>query len=388
MGAISDKVLERAIYLQQSSGVRLGSVLLEQDVVPEATLIRALARVTNRPAADWKVVKATPREIASLLPNRLAVRCHAVAFERKGRKVSVAMNDPNDLAALDEMSFVTGLTLAPFVLPEVRTAEALERFYGEPRAARLRVLASRLDADAASRTVAAAVAAATPAKPAEGSRRQTSDIWKSPAPRDSGDPIEISTWRPAPSADAVPSAIDFDMPAEFPVSPPAPPPPATVEELRKKMAAAESRDDIADAILDFLEPHATLLALFFGRKDDVIGWGVRGAGASRTSLKAIRIPFSEPSVFLNVRSSGSQHFGPIGDFPAHAALFEALGRRPEVAAVVPVLLKDRPVAFILAVPAGTSLSQEDQTLLRAAAAAMADAIGALILRQRKDSPQT
>src|SRR5205085_9030973 len=168
--------------------------------------------------------------------------------------------------------------------------------------------------------------------------------------------IEIATWRPAPffkpAASPAGAEIEFlpdDEDAAFPTSPaaeasapaaePAPPEPeaaagaapahpvspdtpapletvaapvkpeparpATLEEARERIRAAETREDIADAALSYLEPFFPLVALLIARKDDVIGWQVRGAEASQSAFKAARVSFKQPSIFLNVRLSGA-----------------------------------------------------------------------------------
>ncbi|HWC65043.1 MAG TPA: hypothetical protein VG777_03090, partial [Thermoanaerobaculia bacterium] len=160
IGALSAGALNRALMLQRSTGGRLGTILLEQGLVTEETLARALAKSTGRSYAHWDRVKGATPEVFTLLPGKIAVRAYAIPFEREGRVLRVAMRDPNDLAAEDEIALVTGKRVEPWVSAEFRIAEALERFYGERRSARFRVLSDRIE-----RGIKPAAAAPPPVPP-------------------------------------------------------------------------------------------------------------------------------------------------------------------------------------------------------------------------------
>jgi hypothetical protein len=261
------------------------------------------------------------------------------------------------------------------------------------------------------------------------------------------DEIEIATWRPAPfvkpahttaeelefsledagavSAEPVPSPAPVpaesatalappppgpvpDTPAPVPPSemessspPPAPasspdefeaasrvrepPRPATLEEARERILSAGDREAIADAALSYIEPFFPLVALFIARKDDVIGWQVRSPDASRIGFKASRIPFSDPSIFLNVRLSGAPYQGPLPDLPSHAPILEAFGRRPDHCAIFPVFLRKRVVAFMFVEHNQAALPRERVDEMKNLASSIADGLAALIVQRRARS---
>ena len=406
VGAISPAALNRALLSQRSTGGRLGTVLLEQGLVTEDTLARALSKISGREYAYPNEVLSTPREIIALVPPKLAIRCQAVPFGRDGRILKVAMRDPNDLAAADELSFVTGKKIEPYVASEIRIAEALERFYGERRPARFRALAERL-----ARAPQAAVAPPpvvppppppNPYRPAAPTPLPTTpvlpdssppgaagspEIWRgaSPAAHDPDD-IDIETWRPEPLLTPVafiPPPAPSPEALEIEFAPPKPPAPISFEEALARMLAAESRDDIADAVIDHFRESYERIALFIARKDDVIGWNAHGEGISRSSFKSVRIPYSQPSVFLNGKISGGYYQGPLPALPAHERLIEALGRRPLECALLPVAIKKRVVAFLYVEPKGTTVPPEKVNDLRKVAAAMADSFARLALKMKR-----
>lgn len=314
VGALTPVALNRALNVQKSSGGRLGTVLLEQGLVSEQTLARALAKVSGREYAHWEIVKATPKEIVTLLPPKIALRALAIPFSRQGRVLKVAMLDPNDLATEDELAFVTGRKIEPCVMAEFRVAEALERFYGKQRIARFRLLSDKIDrglaraADSSRQpsqspppppqifgasSASPQPSAPTPASPV-GSR--LSDVWKTPSPTAGAEEIEISTWKPAPQHRPTPfpvaappvSSLELEYtPEEDEVAAGATPDePMSLDQASAKIRRAESRNEIADAALACLGGSYPLVALFIARKEDAIGWKVREkAFRSRSSSR-------------------------------------------------------------------------------------------------------
>jgi hypothetical protein len=407
VGAISASALNRALLSQRSTGGRLGTVLLEQGLVTEDTLARALSRISKREYAYPNEVLSTPQEIIALVPPKLAIRCQAVPFGRDGRILKVAMRDPNDLAAADELSFVTGKKIEPYVTSELRIAEALERFYGERRPARFRALAERLARGAPQAVIPAPPAAPPPPppnpyRPAASTPLPLTPVLPEPPPRGAAsspeiwrgatptaqdpDDIEIETWRPEPLLTPVafvPPPAPSPEALEIELAPPKRPAPISFEEALARMLAAESRDDIADAVIDHFRESYERIALFIARKDDVIGWNAHGEGISRSSFKSVRIPYSQPSIFLNGKISGGYYQGPLPALPAHQSLIEALGHRPQECALLPVAIKKRVVAFLYVEPKGTTVPPEKVNDLRKVAAAMADSFARLALKMKR-----
>ena len=85
-------------------------------------------------------------DILRLVPAKLAANLFVLPFRRLGRNLSLAMRDPKDLPALDEISFLTGLAISPFVSLDVRIQVALAKHYGVTVDARYPDLAARIDA--------------------------------------------------------------------------------------------------------------------------------------------------------------------------------------------------------------------------------------------------
>ncbi len=394
IGALTPATLNRALEVQKSAGGRLGTVLLEHGLVSEETLARALGKTTGREYAHWDIVRATPQETLALLPPKIALRCSAVPFSRQGRILKIAMLDPNDLATEDELAFVTARKIEPCVMAEFRVAEALERFYGKQRIARFRLLADKIERGLARPAGPSARPASPPPPPpnfgGEGSPSEAetaqhargsrlSDVWRTAPPDAAANEIEIATWKPPgnrPTPFPVPTPPSGSLEIEYT------PEPISMAETAARMRGAESRNEIADAALAYLEGSFPLVALFIARKDDAIGWKVKGEGVSKSAFRSVKIPFSRPSLFLNVRISAAFFQGSFPDLPSHESLIAALGRKLDRCALFPVVLKKRVVAFLMVEPRDLALTPTQVTSLHGLAGAMADGFAALILNER------
>jgi hypothetical protein len=179
-----------------------------------------------------------------------------------------------------------------------------------------------------------------------------------PAPPRPGPEIpRTETGPPADSAGAAgPSGTEES--SALSAAPPEPARPTTLEEARERIRSAGDREAVADAALSYIQPFFPLVALLIARKNDVIGWQVRAPAASRSAFRAARIPFDEPSIFLNVRLSGAPYQGPLPDLPSHAPILEAFGTRPDHCAIFPVFLRKRIVAFLFIEHTGAALPKK------------------------------
>jgi MSHA biogenesis protein MshE len=99
---ISQAQLMEALEKQRQSGRKLGRVLVEHSFVTEDEISGAIARQLQIPFLDLRQVHVRP-EIVRLLPEQLARRFRAIVLEQRDERVLVAMADPTDLFAFDEI---------------------------------------------------------------------------------------------------------------------------------------------------------------------------------------------------------------------------------------------------------------------------------------------
>jgi Type II secretion system (T2SS), protein E, N-terminal domain len=144
-GWITVQQLTRALQSQNSVGGRLGTCLIEMDVLGEDLLARSLSEQQGVPAAGIEELRGIPDEVLHLIPEKLARRCRAVPFRVAGGRLDVAMQDPRNLVGQDEIAFACGRRVKVHVLHELRIYEALQRYYREECPSRYSLLLDRLN---------------------------------------------------------------------------------------------------------------------------------------------------------------------------------------------------------------------------------------------------
>jgi Type II secretion system (T2SS), protein E, N-terminal domain len=131
-GILSEPSLERALAAQKraGSGIKLGGVLLGRGLVSEEALLDALSRAHRCPAVPWTTLSGASPEAVALLTGARASRLGAFPYALEKRMLRVAFADPSNIAALDEVAAVTGYRVVPAVTCQVRLMQAHEKFYG------------------------------------------------------------------------------------------------------------------------------------------------------------------------------------------------------------------------------------------------------------------
>ncbi|MEJ2203120.1 MAG: GspE/PulE family protein [Gemmatimonadota bacterium] len=126
-GVVSDQAVERALQEQHDTGQRLGRVLIEAGEVSEEAVARALAGQLGLPFEEAPLV---PQRMALGAVSRDLARSRRVVPLQLGpRSVVVAMADPLDLAAVDDLQFQTGRRVEARVAAPSAVSEALDRSY-------------------------------------------------------------------------------------------------------------------------------------------------------------------------------------------------------------------------------------------------------------------
>lgn len=139
--------LHEALHHQQRRGGRLGTSLIELGFVGEEEIAAVLSKQYDVPSVnlnDYEVDQDTIR----LVPVETAIRYHVLPLKRVGNTLTVAITDPTNLLALDEIKFMTGYRVEPVVAVESSIREAIERHYGSERSIELQRVYDQLAAEA------------------------------------------------------------------------------------------------------------------------------------------------------------------------------------------------------------------------------------------------
>lgn len=153
-GLIDEAQLRAALGDQNNWGQRLGITLVKMGFVEERDLVRALAQQLQLPVVGLEG-KRVPPEVLELVPVEFAEKHLCVPLFIKegpgGRTLFVGMDDPGNLAAIDDLGFKTGLVIQPVLVAPSELCEAIDRFYRcvEERAVALDTPDSGLDLEGA-----------------------------------------------------------------------------------------------------------------------------------------------------------------------------------------------------------------------------------------------
>jgi len=120
--------LRRAVEEQRSTGSRLGHALTNLGYVDENELIQFLAQQYGVPSinvSDFEI----DAEVLKLVPKEVATRHQVLPVSKAGNTLIIAMADPSNIYAVDDLSFITGHNIEVVVASETGIAEALEKYY-------------------------------------------------------------------------------------------------------------------------------------------------------------------------------------------------------------------------------------------------------------------
>jgi type IV pilus assembly protein PilB len=130
-GVISQDQLHEALREHRRSKERLGAVLARRGLVTEERLVELLSKEHGLPSVDIRqqVVSA---DIVALVPAHLARKHEVLPLSRVDGALTVAMSDPTNVVAMDEIAAATRLTVLPVVAAGAAIRAAIERHYAKP----------------------------------------------------------------------------------------------------------------------------------------------------------------------------------------------------------------------------------------------------------------
>ncbi|MBV8206498.1 MAG: type II secretion system protein GspE, partial [Acidobacteria bacterium] len=130
---ITPEQLAQAIKTQkENGGARLGSVLVRLGFVTDDQVTNFLSRQYGVPAVNLSNFALDP-SVTKLVPHETARRYQLLALSRVGSSLTIAMADPTNVFAMDDVKFMTGFNIEPVVAAETSIMEAIERAYVGPQ---------------------------------------------------------------------------------------------------------------------------------------------------------------------------------------------------------------------------------------------------------------
>ena len=340
--------LEEALKCQVIFGGRLGTNLIEMGLLEEGDIARILSKKLGVPFLDPPgLLMNIPQDVIELISPADAARYQIIPLRMEGRRLSLGMVDPSDLKAIDEVAFRTGFVIRPVVVPEVRIVLALEKYYQIER--KLRYINTPLLREE-----------------------------RFPEPPKAPEPVSDDLWfeeieEQVAGEPSVP--LEPELHAEFVKE-------HTIDELSRELAEATERDDIADAIVQYLGQRLKCGAMFLVRGDLAMGWKAVLNKEPVPAFAQLQIPLDEASVLKTVAQTAGYYLGPVPRSPFNSMMLQEFGGRvPKTVLLVPLVMMGRVVGILYVDSDEQSLGDELPELQRLAAKAIM-AFEILILKHK------
>ena len=111
---VTQQQLEQALAVQKSTGEKLGAILVELGFVKERDVMRAYAQQLGLPFLDLETATVDEAAMRSI-PDNICQKYNAVPVQRNGSKLTVAMADPTNVFAIDDIRLMTGMEIQPML---------------------------------------------------------------------------------------------------------------------------------------------------------------------------------------------------------------------------------------------------------------------------------
>src|ERR687887_292255 len=125
---ITPEQLTQATKVQKESNCRLGSALVKLGFLTDEDVTNFLSRQYGVPAINLSYFEIDPA-VVKLIPFETAKRYQILPLSRVGASLTIAMVDPTNVFAMDDIKFMTGFNIEPVVASETAIMEAIDKAY-------------------------------------------------------------------------------------------------------------------------------------------------------------------------------------------------------------------------------------------------------------------
>ena len=319
-GFITEAQLQQALKAQLIYGGHLGTCLIEFGYVKESQLGQVLAEIFKVGYASVEMFQDIPGNVIGTIPRKVVERCHVIPFGLSEKKLQVAMIDPKNIMALDEISAVTGCKITPWVAPEARVFQAMERYYDLPRRQRYITVCRDLD------------------------REPTAGGGEDPQ-------LRYATGNPPWQTGLTDLSSEvLDRPGRGPAPPPTEAagtePVHDLGDVSKRLCGVEKMESVADTILAYASQSMARCILFMVKSSTATVWASHGLPKNEQQGDDSAIPVGPETIFGLTLGKGDYR-GPVPDDPRFRSFYEALKIEiPSEILILPLYLDDRLVAVL------------------------------------------
>jgi type IV pilus assembly protein PilB len=134
---LTNEQLQRALEEQKQSGGRIGEHLIRMGFVTEEDILDCLSQQYGVPSINLQHFEID-ESIIRLIPADVARKYQFIPVSKTGATLTVAMSDPTNVFAMDDITFITGYRVEPVVASEEALREAIDKYYGTTHAIELK----------------------------------------------------------------------------------------------------------------------------------------------------------------------------------------------------------------------------------------------------------
>src|SRR6266851_3215104 len=143
---ISPQHLRQALDYQREHGGRLGFNLVKLGLVSDDTITAVLSRQYGIPSVNLELFDIDD-SVLRLIPQEVAQKYSVLPLSRVGATLTLAMVDPTNVFAMDDIKFMTGLNVEPVVVAEASVQTAIAKYYSSSREIELATVAPDLSVE-------------------------------------------------------------------------------------------------------------------------------------------------------------------------------------------------------------------------------------------------
>jgi len=282
---LDDALRKHAMY-----GIKLGSSLVEMGYMEEDRLSQLLSEKLGVQRVGSREVLAADTEVVNRLTKEQAARYRVIPFRLERNVLSIAMSDPTNIMAIQEIEFITGSLIKAYIAPDILISKALSKLYN--------LSSSKFSYQQVS------------PRGKKSHLRHPPPTITFPMKSETGEPINVTV--PAEfegfgnlpdlpeesAADAETTPVNNQAVGENQHQ-------CTIEQLSVCLAAADSREDVANTILRYLGREFSYCAIFDVHGKTATGWRGMALGTHLHEFNKLSIPLNKPSVLHSVVQSGS-----------------------------------------------------------------------------------
>ncbi|HZI65367.1 MAG TPA: type II secretion system protein GspE, partial [Thermoanaerobaculia bacterium] len=129
---VTAEQVETALQSQRDEGGKFGEALIRIGAVTEQDITETLSQQFGVPSIDLAHFEIDPT-IIKVVPGEVARKYGVLPVNKTGATLTIAMSDPTNVFAMDDIKFMTGYNVEPVVASEASLRRAIDKHYGTPR---------------------------------------------------------------------------------------------------------------------------------------------------------------------------------------------------------------------------------------------------------------